>query len=192
MIDSDNQNFPRKLDMKKFTSNDASFLRPFVVSLLCLFLITAVVTGAPALPHHLTDRLNLPSEKVAFSIQLENGKVLSICIGPGGRYIIYRLGTQGSIEFVFPKNLDNSWAQFSYQYYLRGGGAANAGLDLNFLTFANNGYTYRIYEMYSAQQGSNLTGLTILTPAGDKIQIPGIYATKIGSLINLRNFYPSH
>lgn len=64
--------------------------------------------------------------------------------------MVYRFGKTNAIEMEFPEKTKESWTKFSYSYYMRGGGAGNEGLDLNYLYFIRNDFKYVVFDVYSA------------------------------------------
>ncbi len=130
------------------------------------------------------------NEKVLFSFKVEKSeKIITIAINTGNPdYIVYRFGLKGKIELEFPLNKENSWKEFTYSYYLRGGGAGNLGMDLNYLTFANGDYTYTIYTEYYSEDEITKVGIKIKNNISNKeFNINGDPKSIVGSLIDLRN-----
>ncbi|MBN8790433.1 MAG: hypothetical protein J0I84_25415 [Terrimonas sp.] len=84
----------------------------------------------------------LSNEQVVFSFQTITGKEVIVAKDTGNKYLVYRFGTAGNIEFEFPDSKEHSWDKFEYSFYLRGGGRQNEGMDLNYLQFTNEGYKY--------------------------------------------------
>ncbi len=130
-----------------------------------------------------------PGERVVFSFQMAGSdKVATIAMSekePG--YIVYRYGVREKIELEYPRQKSGSWKLFSYSYYLRGGGAANAGLDLNALSFTNSVFTYTVYWDYSAEDDSTTVGIRVKNlKTGKEVDLPGVLSSVIGSLVDLR------
>lgn len=93
----------------------------------------------------------LPNEVLVFSFSTVKGKKVVVARDKDYGYIIYRFGTDKKIEMEYPKEKNkSSWDKFSSAYYFRGGGKANAGLEIDNLIFENEGYKYVIYRDYSA------------------------------------------
>lgn len=98
---------------------------------------------------------------ISFSI-VDSDKAVALCVSKEEpSYIVYRFGTSENVEFVFPEDLVDSWDKFTYSYYLRGGSRENEGLDLNYLTFENNGTEYEIFQEYSSENDSSDVGVRI-------------------------------
>jgi hypothetical protein len=89
-----------------------------------------------------------------FSFKLASSpKTLSVCVSKTQPdYIVYRFGTKDKIKLEFPENKADSWSKFTYSYYLRGGGAENEGMDLNYLSFENGGGCLRMTVFLFAQK----------------------------------------
>lgn len=130
------------------------------------------------------------NEEVLFSFKLENSpKTVSVCVSnTQSDYIVYRFGTKDKVELEFPANKADSWSKFIYSYYLRGGGAENEGMDLNYLSFENGGYEYQIFQEYTAKDNVTNVGIKIIDKATNKETdiIKGLSNSIEGSLINLR------
>jgi hypothetical protein len=124
------------------------------------------------------------NEKVVFSFISKNNKIMSICISKDKSYIVYRYGTKEKIELEYPKDKKDSWSKFKYTYYFRGGGPENEGIDLNYLIFNNNGYTYTIFQEYYSVEGRTKCGLRIEN--SNKIEIKGDIKSAIGTLVDFR------
>lgn len=140
------------------------------------------------------DNLKLANEEIIFSFKTEkNGKVLSVCISQEPDYIVYRFGSKDNVELEYPSNKTDSWNCFTYDYYLRGGGAANEGVDLNYLSFERENYIYRVYDEYYAASDSNSVGVKVIDKITNKeIDISGISKEKIGTLVTLRESKIKH
>lgn len=137
-----------------------------------------------------SDDLCKDNEEVLFSFKIENSsKTLSICLSKIQLdYIVYRFGTKDKIELEFPENLTDSWNKFNYSYYLRGGGAGNEGMDMNYLTFENGGFEYQIYQEYTAIDKLTQVGVKITDKSTKKeTDIKGLSNTIKGGLIELRD-----
>jgi len=135
-----------------------------------------------------TNDLCTDNEETVISFKMvKTSKILSVCTAKQENYIRYRFGFNDSIEFEYPKDKENSWNAFRFSSYLRGGGASNEGLDLNYLTFVNGSYEYKIYDEYSAADDSYHVGV-IVTDLNTKNETDmiGDSTTKQGSLSNLR------
>lgn len=113
-------------------------------------------------PEGVNENLCGNREELIYSIRLKNSmKRLSICKSENNDYLIYRFGTKEKVEFEFPDNKKSSWDKFTYMSYLRGGGALNCGLDLNYLKFENKNNIYIIYDEFSAEANSTDVGIII-------------------------------
>ena len=116
------------------------------------------------------------NEYVIFSFNTLPGKTASLCISKTitskSGYIMYRYGTKAKIELEYPADTLNSFSKFQFLMYSRGGGKANAGLELNNIEFTNNHFTYSLYDDYSAE-GESYTRAIMITndSTGKKITI---------------------
>lgn len=155
---------PKKINMKK---------------LVILILLTASVQTFSQLVHD--------GEEIIFSFKLKSGKTALLLKGENDSYIVYRFGTNRKIELEYPAELNtDSWQKFTYSYYFRGGGKENAGLDLNYVSFENNGYSYKLYDEYSAEDDSRHTGILVTDAEGKERDITGAKGSAKGSLVSLR------
>jgi hypothetical protein len=129
------------------------------------------------------------SESVMFSFQTQNGKYVMLAKDKHDAYIVYRFGTADSVEFEYPEKNMDSWGKFKYAYYLRGGAIQNAGMDLNYLHFTNNGYKYYIYDVYYAEKSrSSGFGIGVTDLKTNKtITIKGAEKTRKGTILDLRD-----
>ncbi|MCO6147558.1 hypothetical protein [Flavobacterium sp. NRK1] len=152
-------------------------MRKFAVTLLILFLTQAMFAQAV---------YTLKTEVLIFSFETNSGKILSLSKDVNDKYLIYRFGTRARVEFEYPDKSRDSWKNFKYSYYFRGGGKANDGMDLNYLAFENKGYKYIIYDTYSAMTGKTDTGLRIINLKTSEVSTITAKSKK-GSLINFRN-----
>lgn len=135
------------------------------------------------------DDLCTENEVLLFSFKLGDvPKTLSVCVSKTQPdYIIYRFGTRDKIEFEFPVNKTDSWSKFTYSYYLRGGGAENAGMDMNYLMFENDEYEYKVYEEFIAEDNVTNVGVKITDKSTKKeMDIKGLSNSIQGSLVSLR------
>ncbi len=146
-----------------------------------LFILTAFHVSPGA-------RYALANEKVIYSFVTQNGKILTLCQDTAEYYIIYRFGTKHDVQLEFPKKDEDSWTQFNYSYWLRGGGRENEGMDLNYVAFVNDGFKYVIYDTYFASENKSVIGLKVFDIKGGKVMdIRGDLKTKQGTLTGLRD-----
>jgi hypothetical protein len=69
----------------------------------------------------------LPNEELIFSFDTQTGKKMFLAKDTINKYIVYRFGSKVKIELEFPDRSKESWKEFTYDYYMRGGGVENAG-----------------------------------------------------------------
>ncbi|WP_223606712.1 hypothetical protein [Chryseobacterium sp. OSA05B] len=128
----------------------------------------------------------LPNEETIFSFDTKNGKKMALVKDNNNGYIQYRFGSKDLVEMEFPTTrTKESWKQFTYNSYHRGGGKQNAGMDLNYLTFTNNNYKYVLFRTYYAEDESLSTGITVTDSKGKETNITGIYKSIKGCMCNL-------
>lgn len=130
----------------------------------------------------------LANEEVIFSFNTQNGKKVTLNKDKANTYIIYKFGTKEKIEFEFPAKSKNSWTEFKYSFYLRGGGKQNEGMDLNYIYFTNKDFKYVIYDTYVAVGNKQEFGIKIINLKTNKTTtIKGDRKTRKGTLIDFRD-----
>ncbi|MBK6732184.1 MAG: hypothetical protein IPG60_14945 [Bacteroidetes bacterium] len=127
-------------------------------------------------------------EHLILSFKTTEGKVVSLSTEENNTYIIFRYGTKHNINLEFPANDSMSWKQISYSYYLRGGGVANEGLDLNYVYFESDSLQYVLYDNFYAHSNSQSTGIKIINLRTSAItDMPAKQKSKKGNLLQLRD-----
>ncbi|MDB5207303.1 MAG: hypothetical protein JWR72_2378 [Flavisolibacter sp.] len=103
------------------------------------------------------------NEFVVFSFSTKANKTASLCvtkkITTTSGYLIYRFGTKAKNELTFPSDTLNSFSQFSFAHYNRGGGKQNAAMNINSFRFTNGGYTYTLYENWNSEDDRYSKGI---------------------------------
>ena len=130
---------------------------------------------------------NVGNETVIYSFVTKNGKKVSIIKEKDNAYIYYQFTNGKKVELQYPslKNKE-SWKLFSYNFYMRGGGKNNAGMEIANLQFVNKGIQYLIYQTYFSETEELKTGIIITNLKTKKeTRINGIYKTVHGSLFSL-------
>ena len=152
--------------------------------LIAIFLMSSIVFSNT---RHLS--LTDKNEKVLISFKLlKINKIVTVAISERPDYIVYRFGNKDQIDMKYPQETSGSWNKFMYSYYLRGGGASNAGLDLNYLTFTNGNYTYEIYEEYCADDNLISVGIFVKNNSNqNEVNLEGDSSSLVGTLSSLRN-----
>jgi hypothetical protein len=130
-------------------------------------------------------RLN---EQLILSFQTNTHKQVYLVRDKSNKYISYRFGTKDKIEFEYPPIEKDSWSKFTFSYFLRGGGTANEGMDLNYVYFTNNGFQYVIYHKYYAVGNRNSIGVNVIDLKTSKtVEIKGNAKTRKGTLVDFRD-----
>jgi hypothetical protein len=130
----------------------------------------------------------LPNESLLYSFETKNGKTMMLAKDKKDKYIIYRFGTKSKVEFEYPEKDKSSWQKLAYSFYMRGGGAKNEGMDLNYINFTSNDFKYIIYDTYEAVGNHIEFGLKIINlKTNKKTTILGLKKTEKGSLIDFRD-----
>jgi len=155
---------------------------PKKVNMKIKLILLLFIFSAPVFSQLIQD-----GEEVIFSFKLKSGKSAVLLKGENESYLVYRFGTNKNIELEYPTELSaESWQKFTYSYYFRGGGKENAGLDLNYVAFENIGYSYKLYDEYSAEDDSRHTGVLVTDTEGKERDITGAKGSAVGSLVPLR------
>lgn len=133
----------------------------------------------------LNNQLCKAGEEIIFAFQVKNGKWVSICKEKNGNYIVYRFGTKDKVEMQYPAKPDsNSWQQFTFQGYMRGGGKQNAAMRFGYLNFNNNGVDYEVYDTWSSEDDKESCGISIKMEK-KTVGMNGILKSRKGSLVEL-------
>ena len=126
------------------------------------------------------------NEELIYSFDTQSGKKMTLVKDKNDGYIQYRFGNKDHVEMVYPaEKTKDSWKKFRYRSYMRGGGKQNAGMELNYLTFTNNGYQYQVFRTYDAEDSSYATGITVTGSDGKETTINGIYKSIKGCMCHL-------
>ncbi len=126
-----------------------------------------------------------PTEALVYSFSTKSGKTMVLAKDKKDAYIVYRFGTKDKVELEV---WDKTKKQFKYSFYLRGGGKANEGMDLNYVYFTNNEFKYVIFDTYYAIKNQHNIGLRIIDLKTNKASIiKGMEKTRKGSLIDFRD-----
>ena len=129
----------------------------------------------------------LENESVIYSFKTKGDKKMVLVKDNNNKYIQYRFGTKSKIEMQFPaKRTEESWKQFHYIFYSRGGGKANSGQEIANLSFTKDGYQYLIYDTYFSENEKLATGILFKNLKLEKTtRINGIIKKRVGSLFSL-------
>lgn len=77
-------------------------------------------------------------------------KIASICEGESSAYLVYRFGEVGGVELEYPhEQNEESWSEFRYSGYFRGGGVINDARGDYTLSFVNSGVEYTVFQNWS-------------------------------------------
>lgn len=130
----------------------------------------------------------LSNEEVVMALQMSDGKFMTLCKDTAENYLLYRFGTSQRVELEYPSKEKSSWERFTYSFYLRGGGAENAGLDLNYVYFEREGYRYIIFDTYDATANQSEYGIKVENLKTGEITVLTGKMMKTGSsLIDFRD-----
>jgi hypothetical protein len=156
------------------------------VKMLVMFLLVSASAADDVL-----GVLRLAGETPLLQFRLEDGSSVVLLEGGSEEYLVVRTGTLDNLLFQYPENPDaSSWGLFTYSFYFRGGGPWNEGLDLNSLTFTDEGVTYALFEDYYIVDGSMQVGLRIEYPDGSSTELTAVEGSPEGSLLPFRTSYP--
>lgn len=111
----------------------------------------------------LDSNLCTADEELVYSFKIMNSNDrVSVISSSKYNYLVCRIGTKDNVEFEFPQNKIDSWNQFTYSYYFRGGGKENLGLKLNHLLFETELSKFDIYYEFNAVKESVDAGIKII------------------------------
>lgn len=110
-------------------------------------------------------------------------KYMSLCEGQGEKYLTYRFGTPGNVEFQYPEVLDeSSWDKFDFYGYSRGGGVENDAMGDYSISFTNHDVEYTISQNWRLLNDEYSIG--ILINMGEKrVVLQGEQESQAGSLM---------
>ncbi len=152
-----------------------------IIKVILLFFFFSLVSFA-------TKNNFISNEEVIFSFETQSGKIVTLSKDTSNKYIIYRFGIKNKTEFEFPLKSIDSWSNFYYSYYLRGGGTQNEGMELNYVYFTNNNFKYVIYDTYYARNEQSEIGIKVIELSTNKTTvIKGKTKTQKGTLTDLRD-----
>jgi len=127
------------------------------------------------------------NEVLVFSFETKPSKKMTLTHDTLTNTLIYRFASSEGIELEISDQLNDTIPIFTYSYYFRGGGIQNIGLDLNYVSFSNGAYIYKIYDEYSAEGMSSLIGITVYDESIDELtNIRGLNDSRYGSLVDFR------
>jgi hypothetical protein len=127
-------------------------------------------------------------EEIILSFKTEQGQSIYFFKQKKTETIIFKIEKGKKIELQFPENSNKKEAVFMYSYYLRGGGQANEGMDLNYVYFVYHNSKYVLYETsYDSDQKSNI-GLKIINlQTSEMVEYKAVKGTSNGTLLSLRD-----
>jgi hypothetical protein len=126
-------------------------MKPLLICLGCFFSVLCTAQ----------DYL-LPNETPVLEFQTLKGKQLVLAVDTNREYLVYRYGTDITIELEFPEVLSTSRDAFKFSRYMRGGGMANEGLELYYLYFTRGNYRYVVVQEYSAATEITNYGIKVI------------------------------
>lgn len=131
----------------------------------------------------------LPNEEIVFTFRTQKGKIMMLAKDKANAYLVYRFGSEKSVELEFPEKKDKeSFEKFKYSYVMRGGGKMNAAIDLNYVAFVSGDFKYVIYDTYFSESNTYAIGVRVLKPTNDEliVNIKGKYKTSKGNIVDFR------
>jgi len=128
-------------------------------------------------------------EELIYSFKIvDSDDILTIATSEVEDYIVCRYGSESNLIIDFPQKKDDSWEQFVYAFYFRGGEKGNLGLDLNHFLFETDTIKYKVYYEYDSLKESISAGITLLDKKADmEIDLKADENSIIGSLNTLRD-----
>jgi hypothetical protein len=144
------------------------------------------------MPQSGANNLKKENENIVFSFKTDKNKTMNLVIDKDGKYMTYRYGNEQKVELQFPEKLENTFEQFTYNYYMRGGGPSNEGLDLNYISFKGETHKFIVFQEYSYngpkdKDQSLSVGIRIINLSNNmETIVKGNSSTVKGSLIDFR------
>lgn len=149
-----------------------------------LWILSVFIASPPAC----AQQYLLANEQIIVSFLAGGNHKIVLAKDTSDSYLVFRFGTVDSIFIEYPGLSADSRGRFRYSYYLRGGGTANEGLDLNTLCFTDGASLYALYCHYSAADDQPHCGLKITGSInGITRDFTGIAGSVTGNLSVLRN-----
>jgi hypothetical protein len=115
--------------------------------------------------NNVKDCLCKAEEYVVYSFQTRSNKTASLCVSKNvsasAGYLIYRFGTKAKVELTFPADTINSFTQYCFAHYNRGGGKQNAAMYVNSFHFTNGDYTYTLHDDWNSEDDHYAKGIII-------------------------------
>ena len=128
------------------------------------------------------------NETVIFSFTTKNKKEVAIVKNNANNKVFYRFGTKAKSEFQFPATNSKPSQKLTYSFYLRGGGVANEGMELNYVYFINDNFQYIIYDTYYSVDNRQNIGVKVIDLKTKKTSdIQGDIKTRKGTLTDFRD-----
>lgn len=145
----------------------------------CLIFLLLTSTHAVAL-HQCSE-----TEERIFSFETKTKKILSLCKGTGGAYLVLRLGRRAGIDLQYPERLDaSSWQQFSFESRHEAGTKPNTGFSNHLLTFLHGDAAYALSQDWDGADGRYAIVLEV-ERGGKTFSFKGLRASQEGSLLLL-------
>lgn len=145
----------------------------------CLTILLLASANAAAL-HQCIEK-----EERIFSFETKTKKILSLCKGPGGSYLVLRLGTRAGVDLQYPELLDaSSWHQFAFEGRHEAGSTPNTGFSSHVLTFLHGDAEYALSQDWDAADGRHAIMLQV-EREGKTFSFKGVRTSQEGSLLLL-------
>jgi hypothetical protein len=127
-------------------------------------------------------------EEIMFSFKTSDNKTITLNKDKIKNNLVFRMGNDEAISLQYPPKIENNDMYFTYSFYLRGGGEANEGMELNYIYFILNGIKYVMYDNSHWSQTQNDVGLKMIEMTTQKTSVlTGNAATVKGNLMQFRN-----
>jgi hypothetical protein len=151
-----------------------------LIFLLSLFFNSALANGA------VTNCTQ--DETPVFSCTMRNKKILSLCSTDNNKFLTYRYGKSGQIEFTYPSEKTASDKIFSYSHYFR------YRTDYFILSFTNQDHRYAVFRYYSDDGSSNdepvMAGVSVTNLVSEKEYTNRCKTIESDSISILRDYIP--
>lgn len=128
------------------------------------------------------------NETLLFYFKTTTGKSMLLSKDKKDNSIYYRFGTDKKTELEYRSNKTDNGLKIMYSFYLRGGGLANEGMDLNYVYFRNANFQYIIFDNYYARENKSTTGLKVINLKTKETTLINADTTTVkGNLVQFRD-----
>lgn len=126
------------------------------------------------------------SEKTIFYFEAKKNSTFELKLDTISNKLVFRKFKKNKLLYELVDDLSDTIVVFSYAYYFRGGGIANAGMDLNVIRFEQKNYIGWLYHEYKSEDNSLKIGYSEMNLNGRINSIEANKKSFKGLLLDLR------